>query len=138
MRIKEIKLMEKELLKKWLLYAKSDMDVARRIFESPKPNNLAYLLALWHCQQAIEKMLKMLMLKNGKELLRIHDLSRLAELSEVKLSEQQKEFLKDLNEFYLRSRYPDLIYRPLPKPSKDFTEDCLKRTKKLFLWLKKQ
>ena len=62
--------MEKELLKKWILYAKADLDAARRLFESPKPNNWTYLLVLFHCQQAIEKMLKMLMLKNGKELLR--------------------------------------------------------------------
>ena len=35
-----------------------------------------------------------------------------------KLSKQQRGFLKDLNEFYLRSRYPDLIYKPLPKTNK--------------------
>ena len=131
--------MEKELLKKWILYAQADLSVARRIFESPaKPTNWDYLMILWHCQQAIEKVLKMLMLKNGKELLKIHDLVRLAELSGVKFSERQEQFLKDLNEFYLRSRYPDLICRPLPKPGRNFTEDYLKRTKKLFLWLKKQ
>ena len=34
-----IKSMKRELLKKWILYAKSDLDAARRLFESPKPNN---------------------------------------------------------------------------------------------------
>ena len=80
----------------------------------------------------------MLMIKSGKELLRIHDLPRLAELAEIKLSENDFNFIKKLSKYYLRSRYPDLIYEPLPKLDGKFTEDYLEKTKKLFLWLKKQ
>ncbi len=128
----------KEIIKKWILYANADLDVAQRLFQSPKPNQWTYLLVLWHCHQAIEKMLKMLIVKQGKELLKIHDLLRLTKVSNISLSAEQKEFLEDLNEFYLRSRYPDILYKPLSHPNKNFTKIYLEKTKKLFLWLKKQ
>ncbi|MCK4781332.1 HEPN domain-containing protein [Candidatus Parcubacteria bacterium] len=127
-----------EILKKWILYAQADLDAAQRLFQSPRPTNWTYLLILWHCHQSIEKMLKMLIIKKGKELLKIHDLPRLAKMSEISLSEQQKQFLEDLNEFYLRSRYPDIIYKSLPQPDKDFTITYLQKTKVFFLWLRKQ
>jgi len=127
-----------EILKKWILHAQADLDVAKRIFNSPRPTSWTYLLTLWHCHQAIEKMLKMVMIKRGKELLKIHDLPKLVKLSELKLSEKEKQFLEELNVFYLRSRYPDLLYKPLPKADKNLTKNYLEKTKKLFLWLKKQ
>jgi len=128
----------KEILKKWILFAKSDLDAARRLFQSPKPTQWTYLLVLWHCHQTIEKALKMIIIKRGKELIKIHDLPRLAKTSEIILSEDQKIFLNNLNTFYLRPRYPDMLYSPLPKPNKKFTEDYLEKTNKLFLWLQKQ
>ena len=128
----------KEILKNWLLFAKSDLDAANRLFNSPRPTQWTYLLTLWHCHQVIEKTLKMIIIKKNKELLKIHDLTKLSKISEINLSKEQKQLLEDLNEFYLRSRYPDLFYKPLPQPNKDFTKNYLEKTKKLFLWLKKQ
>ncbi len=130
--------MMKEILKKWILHARADLDGARRLFNSPRPTSWTYLLVLWHCHQTIEKMLKMVMIKRGKELLKIHDLPKLAKLSAIKLSEKEKQFLEDLNVFYLRPRYPDLLYKPLPKPAKKFTEIYLEKTEELFLCLQKQ
>ena len=130
--------MSKQILKNWILFAKSDLDAAKRLFDSSKPTQWTYLLTLYHCQQAIEKILKMLIIKKGKELLKIHDLLRLIELSEIKLSENDFELVKKLNKFYLKSRYPDIIYKPLPKSNKEQTKKYLQKTEKLFLWLKKQ
>ena len=114
--------MEKELLKKWLLYAKSDLDAAWRLFESPKPNSWTYLLILWHCHQAIEKILKMVIVKKNKELFKIHDLPRLLKHSEIKnISEKYLNFIFNLNSFYLRPRYPDLNYAPFPKLNRKST-----------------
>ncbi|MCK4781341.1 HEPN domain-containing protein [Candidatus Parcubacteria bacterium] len=48
------------------------------------------------------------------------------------------DILKKLNKYYLKSRYPDLIYEPLSNPDKNFTKIYLEKTKKLFLWLQKQ
>ena len=132
-----MEVMEK-ILKKWTLCAKADLDAAKRLFNSPRPTSWTYLLVLWHCHQVIEKMLKMLIIKRGKELVKIHGLLRLVELSGVSLSDENLEFVKKLNKYYLTSRYPDLAYKPLPKPDRKLTKNYLEKTKKLFLWLKKQ
>ncbi len=128
----------REILKKWILFAEADLDAARRLFKSPKPTQWTYLLILWHCHQAIEKALKMVIIKGKKELMKTHDLPRLSKIAEIVFSEEQKLFLSDLNTFYLRPRYPDIIYQSFPKPDKKFTEDYLEKTNKLFIWLQKQ
>lgn len=128
----------KPIIKKWIEFAYSDLDAAKRLFVSHKPNNWTFLLVLWHCHQTIEKMIKMLTLKNGNEVIKIHDLPRLYQLSKLKLSNKEQLFLKDLNEFYIRPRYPDLLYMPLPKPNRETTQKYLNKTKKFFLWAKNQ
>lgn len=129
---------KEKILEQWINYAKADLDAAKRLLDSKKPTRWTYLLALWHCHQAIEKILKMVIIKKDKELLRIHDLPRLLQIAELKLSEEQKILAADLNEFYLRSRYPDMQYPPLPDPGKKQTEVFFNKTKKLFLWLQKR
>lgn len=128
----------KIILQKWILFAQSDLDAAKRLFHSPKPTQWTYLLTLWHCHQTIEKALKMIIIKKKKELLKIHDLPRLLALAEIDISKQNIVLLEELNKFYLRSRYPDLIYKPLPNPSRKTTQELLHKTEKLFLWLEQQ
>ncbi len=127
----------KEILKKWILFASADLDAAKRLFQSPKPTQWTYLLVLWHCHQVVEKMLKMVIIKKEKELLKIHDLPRLTELAEVQFLNDDLKFVKKLNKYYLKPRYPDLIYEPLPKLDKSLTKNYLEKTEKFFIWLQK-
>ncbi|MFC1613493.1 HEPN domain-containing protein [Patescibacteria group bacterium] len=133
-----MKVSKRKILEQWIDYAKADLDAAKRLLDSKKPTRWTYLLALWHCHQAIEKILKMVIIKKDNELLKIHDLMRLAELAEIEFSEQDFKFLQRLNKYYLRSRYPDLIYDSLANPDKKFTKDFVNRVKEIFLWLVKQ
>lgn len=126
------------IFQKWISFAEADLDAAKRLIESPRPSRWTYLLALWHCHQTIEKALKAMLAKQEKEILKIHDLPHLSQLVELRLSEEQKSLLEELNPFYLRSRYPDIMYAPLPDPNKTFTKKLFSDTKKLLLWLKKQ
>ncbi|MBU3924916.1 MAG: HEPN domain-containing protein [Patescibacteria group bacterium] len=128
----------KEILKKWILFAEADLDAAKRLFKSPKPTQWTYLLILWHCHQTIEKGLKMAIIKRKKELIKIHDLQRLVETTEINFSPGDFVFIKNLNKYYFPPRYPDIIYGPLPKPDKNFINDYLEKTDKLFIWLQKQ
>ena len=130
--------MSEKILEKWVQFALADLDVAKRLFKSPKPTSWTYLLALWHCHQCVEKMLKMVIIKQEKDLLKIHDLPRLAELANIDLAPEMNKFVNQLNKFYLHSRYPDLIYSPLPKVAKQFVEEFLDKTNQIFVWLKKQ
>lgn len=80
----------------------------------------------------------MIIIKRGKELIKIHDLPKLSKMAEIVFSDDWKMFLEDLNTFYLKPRYPDMLYSPLPKLDKKFTKDYLEKTDKLFIWLQKQ
>lgn len=126
------------ILKQWIQYAHADFDAAERLFHTPRPTRWTYLFVLWHCHQTIEKGLKMVIIKREKELLKIHDLPRLAELAELPLTKKEQTFLEDMNAFYLRSRYPDLRQPPLPDPTKMTTTIYLEKTKKFLLWLEQQ
>ena len=123
---------------KWLQYAHADLDAAERLFSTQRPTQWTYLLVLWHCHQAVEKGLEMVIVKQGKDLLRIHDLPRLMELTAVPISDEDERFVNVLNKFYLRSRYPDLIGRPLPRISKTATFTLLNSTRTFILWLTRQ
>ncbi|MEK9129846.1 MAG: HEPN domain-containing protein [Patescibacteria group bacterium] len=129
----------KELLKRWVLFAKADLDAAQRLFSSPKPTQWTFILILWHCHQTIEKMLKMMIIAKGKELFKIHDLPRLFEQTEINnLPKEYKIFLYQLNKYYLYSRYPDIVYsKPYPQSNKEKAEKYLKLTLECYLWLKK-
>ena len=58
---------KQDVLNTWLTYAQADLDAAERLLKSPNPNNWTFLLSAWHCHQAIEKILKMVIIGQGKE-----------------------------------------------------------------------
>lgn len=124
--------------KQWILYANSDLDAAHRLFQSPKPTRWTYLLVLWHCQQAIEKTMKGYIAGQGREVLRIHDLTRLAQLTGLSFTEANMGLFEDLNASYLRSRYPDLPQPPLPNPNRKAAASYLKKSDNICLWLQQQ
>src|SRR3989344_8419488 len=94
----------------WLEYASANLDAADRLLKSPHPNSWTFLLAAWHCHQAIEKMLKRIMVAREKEVIKTHDLVRLQELTGTPFSDVQITFIKKLDTFYIRPRYPDFMY----------------------------
>ncbi len=124
--------------KSWIQFAESDLDAAKRLFQSSRPTRWTFLLVLWHCHQAVEKCLKAVLIKQGKEILKIHDLPRLAELTGLTFSSTNDHLIKMLNKFYLRSRYPDIVYKPLPQTDREATYNLLQKTNILFLWLQQQ
>lgn len=126
----------KAITKKWLDFAKADLDAAIRLFKSPKPTKWTYLLILWHCHQNIEKAFKAVMIEKGIEILKIHDLLRLMVLSKIILNTDQLKFIGKLNKYYIRPRYPDLGGSDLPKVDSKNTKNYLKETEELFKYIK--
>ena len=92
---------------RWLTQAYHDLDAAKK--------NQAielYDVALVLCQQALEKALKALYIaQTGQFPPRIHSLERLADLTQMR--PQLEQALLDLEDFYIRLRYPDFS-GPLP------------------------
>ena len=88
----------------WYDKAKKDMRGAEILFESEADNSLV----AFHCQQAIEKMLKGYILMRTKELLEGHSLIFLIRRA-ARFDEDIIKFKKDcafVNQFYIETRYP--------------------------------
>lgn len=129
----------KEIVQKWLKFAESDFDAADYLFGKPRANQWTFILVVWHCHQAVEKILKAIIIHQGKEILRTHDLPKLRKLTGLtNLSEDQTDFLFELNQHYLTPRYPDLpLKKSYPLITKDKAKGILIKTKDLFLCLTK-
>jgi HEPN domain-containing protein len=94
-----------DLSRHWAERARYDLDTADAMFQTGR-----YLYVLFCCQQAVEKMLKSIIVQRADELPpRIHQLARLAELAGVAVDEKQVDFLRELAAYYIPTRYPEDI-----------------------------
>ncbi|GBE16238.1 HEPN domain protein [bacterium BMS3Abin15] len=128
----------KSIIKKWFEYAKADLEGAEILAKNPK-SSYSYQLAVLHCHQAIEKLLKTVIIANSDEPKRIHNLLALASDAKIEFSESQQLYIEELNPYYQPSRYPDL---PLKGPILKFDKKAifyhLEKTKELFQWIVKK
>ncbi len=88
----------------WLESADHDLDTAESLFQSEK-----YDWCLFLAHLVLEKTLKAMYVAANEDNIppRIHNLVRLAEVSSLDLSEEQRIFLDEVNDFNLEVRYPD-------------------------------
>lgn len=116
---------------RWAEQAQYDYDTACAMLESKR-----FLYVLFCCQQAIEKMLKAVIIqKTGQFPPRIHDLIRLAELAEVEINNERDLFLQELITFYIQSRYPEEL-KALSRVNAQFASEMLAGTRETLQWLK--
>lgn len=119
-------------IKYWIDLSKYDIDTAKAMLESGR-----YVYVLFTCQQAVEKMLKALVVKNTKTFPpRIHDLVKLAHLAKLDNDTEQKEFLAKLNFYYLETRYPNEVSDISKQIKQDTAANYYKNTRKILRWLK--
>lgn len=95
-----------------------------------------FIYVLFCCQQSIEKILKSLLAgKTGEMPPRIHNLSRLAEFLKLELPPTRAQFLGELSDYYIQSRYPDEIELEGELITKEQAVAVLDNTKETFQWL---
>lgn len=130
--------MSKDLIKKWLQFAKADLEAAEILVLSPKSHH-SYQLAVLHCHQAIEKILKTIIVAKNKTPKRVHDLLILAKDTGIVFEKETMQYIKKLNPHYQLPRYPDIFYKgPVLKYTKELAKYHFNQTRKLFLWLEKK
>lgn len=93
-----------EVVQRWIERVSYDIDTAKAMLRTKR-----YIYAVFMCQQFIEKCLKALLAYKEKEILPIHNLRRLSELTGIineldetiliKLDFLSKEFIKFTEEF---------------------------------------
>lgn len=93
--------MDERIARKWFKQAVHDLEMAERSISIE-----GYDVAAFLAHQAVEKLLKSLLILEGKEAPRIHKLERLSQL--LNLPEKLEEIIYDLTEDYASSRYPDV------------------------------
>lgn len=130
----------KATTEKWVEFARADLIAAQLQFTHGEQRGHAYQIAVFHCHQAIEKMIKASLNEQGKEVIRTHDLVRLLELSALPAPAPIAEFIDRLNPHYLPPRYPDLPFQPLFTftYNRENTEQIINQTNETLLWLEKQ
>lgn len=117
----------------WYAKAKSDLNGAIILYE----NQADLSLVAFHCQQAIEKMLKGYILKNTEKLLEGHSLVFLIRKASA-FDVDMKKYLKDcafVSQFYIETRYPS----DLPDSvDSDEAKECLDTALEIVQYIDRQ
>ena len=98
-----------------------------------------YMWSLFIGHLAIEKLLKAYYVKKVKqEVLKTHDLYKLAIKSKLDLSEGQKDSLQYITLFNIETRYEDYKKDFYKKCTREFAEKNIEKIKELRAWLKEK
>jgi len=121
-----------KIKKYWIEEASESLLVARHLLEKKD-----YSYALFFAHLSIEKILKAIYVNRKNEHAPyIHNLIRLAELSDIQLSDAKRDALIKITTFNLESRYPDEKRSFRKKCTEEFTKKEIEETEDIFKWLK--
>lgn len=116
----------------WIEEATEALQVTRHLYEKRD-----YSYSLFFAHLTIEKMLKAIYVcRKNEHAPYIHNLQRLAELSNIQLSDEQRDALIKITSFNLESRYPDEKRNFRKKCTEEFTIKEIEKTEEIFKWLK--
>lgn len=125
------------LIKRWLSFAQADLEAAKVQLNHGKRRGSSYQIAVFHCHQAIEKILKAHLVAQDREVPKTHDLTALRVATGLAIPAHLVAFINALTPHYLLPRYPDLPFEP--RFSFAYNErnakNILRQTKETFLWL---
>ena len=105
---------KEQVIQRWLTKARNDLESARRLLGDPMP---IADTACFHCQQAVEKSLKAVLILHEEEPPRIHALDALFDAAgkfEGPLAEHRMDCVW-LTAYAVETRYPDSIAEPTPE-----------------------
>jgi len=124
-----------EHIKYWLDSSKNDLEAADNLFASKK-----YDWCLFIGHLVIEKSLKAFFVfrNNNKIPPKTHNLLKLSELSKLDITEDQKLFLDEVNDFNLDVRYPEYKKEFYKICTKDFASEYYSKIKEFSKWLESQ
>jgi len=117
----------KEEIERWFKSGKEDLRKAKDNLEIGN-----YDLTSFLCQQAVEKILKAILIKKTNKFPKIHDLVMLGKLAGI-----EEDLLKDCEKLtlvYTETRYPDVSTR---KYNKKESEEDINLAEKIIKWVAK-
>jgi HEPN domain-containing protein len=115
----------------WRNSAKEDWAVARQLVENGHIRH-----GLFFAHLTLEKILKALICKHSQDLApRLHNLSRLSEMTGIALETEYVDILAEMNAFHIEGRYPESLTTP---PMKEEALIYITRAEKVYQWLMNQ
>ncbi len=117
---------------KWLDRVTYDLDTAKAMLQTGR-----LIYAVFMCQQSLEKCFKALLSYQGKEIIPIHNLRRLAELSVVihELNPDALIKLDFLSSYYINARYKEDLEQLSRGITETTAQDFIQFTEDLIKWL---
>ena len=124
-----------EHIQYWLDSAEHDWDTAKNLYLTGK-----YDWCLFIGHLVLEKILKGIFVQDNNNQLppKTHNLVKLAENTNLSLSEDQQFLLDEINDFNLEVRYPQYKNEFYKKCTKPFTEHYFKQIEGMKKWLRSQ
>lgn len=123
---------KEEHINYWRESAQHDLESAEDIFDSGR-----YDWCLFVGHLALEKILKAIFVDRNNNNMppKIHNLVRLAELSEIEVDDEQKFLLDKINDFNIQTRYPDYKLEFYKQCNTEYTNEYLGKIKECYKWL---
>jgi len=122
--------MRQEILN-WLEQAKSDLKAAQNSMQSKN-----FDWACFQAQQAAEKSLKALYIREYQELRKIHDVVLLAK--KLACPSEILHACVALSKIYIEARYPDAVQIPAKKFSASEAAECIQNSGVVLQWVTKK
>ena len=125
------KIEPKKISSYWQKTAEHDYETMCGLFKIKRHSE-----ALFFGHIVLEKILKALVVnKTEKHAPYTHDLVKLLSISEIKLSKEDVDFLDEMNNYNLQTRYPDYKLGIYKLCTKEFTKKRIDRLKKIYMLL---
>lgn len=127
--------MNSDKVRKWIERVEYDMLTAEAMLDAGR-----YIYAVFMCQQAVEKSLKALITYSGIDVLPVHNLRRLFEISGLinELDEERLMKLDFLSQYYINARYKEDITELSKGITREFSADIIIFSKEMIKWIMKK
>ena len=126
--------MNYKLPKEWLEQSNYDFVTAKAMYDTGR-----YIYSIFMCHLSVEKILKGLFAKQlNQNPPKTHDLVYLTEKIHLDLSHDLQQFLDDLNDLSIPTRYPDELKTLLKQYNRNKTKQILKQTENILKCLRKK
>jgi HEPN domain-containing protein len=126
---------EQPVVHKWLDRVSYDLDTAKAMLQTRR-----LIYAVFMCQQTLEKAIKALLVFQGKEVIPIHNLRRLAERASITkdLDDSTLSKLDFLSNYYINARYKEDLQQLSRGISDKVASDFIYFTEGLIKWLREK
>ena len=123
-----------KLPEEWLKQADYDLGTAKSMFKTGR-----YIYTIFMCHLSVEKALKGLYARKFEaNPSKTHNLNYLCEEMNLEIPEEFQDFMDNLNNLSVPTRYPDELEKLLKDFKKGVTKKIYKQTEELLKWLREK